>query len=140
MDLSGLQDLIPDVAGWLNVEPSTLLFYLALIGTTANIVSRLIPDDQPGWLGTVRRIATVIGLYVPNRVTSGVTVTDVAKAIVAKGEHEVVTKIQEAAAQPGALIPEVVDATVGEVEKVIPAFPGLVGIPEHKETGDDDPR
>lgn len=127
MDLSGLQDLIPDIAGWLNVEPATLLLLLAIIGTTANVTSRLIPDDATGWLGTVRRIATVIGIYVPNRVTNGITVTDVAKAVVANKVEDVKREVVEKASEAPALIPIVAEAIEHETEKVIPAFPGLIG-------------
>jgi hypothetical protein len=132
MDLSMLEAMIPDIAGWLNIEPATLLLYMMLICTAANIVSRVIPDDVGGFWGQVRRICTIIGAYTPNRVTRGISVNDVARSIVAPAIDEVI----EAASDPDSLIPEVERSSTGGYRgspgntkpfegPVVPAFPGL---------------
>lgn len=136
MDLSGLQDLIPDVAKLLNVDPATALFWLGLLATGCNIAGRLIPDDKTGWLGSVRDVCKVLGLYAPNRVTSGVSVSDVAKAVVANRVEDVKREVIEHASDAGALIPGVVEQIVedklddvlelAEDQIIVPAFPGLL--------------
>jgi len=77
MDIS---NLAPEIAKLLGVQPSTLVLLIMVIGTIANAAARLIPQDATGPLAVVRKIAAVIGVYVPSRVTSGVSVTDVAQA------------------------------------------------------------
>jgi len=115
MDLSLLQYMLPDAARFFNLAPETLLAYLIMICTLCNIVSRLIPDDVKGFMGVIRNVCTVLGLYVGNRVTRGVTVNDIAKSIVKPADAGIVdlakgdeTLIQEATTDP-----------------VTPAFPGL---------------
>ena len=102
-----IEAFIPDLAGLLGVDPATALSILVLIATTANLIGRGIPDDQTGWLGTIRKIAKVIGLYAPNKIESGVTVNDVAKQVI---RHEVESTI---------------DYTVNEAAPIVKAFPGL---------------
>lgn len=136
MDLSVLQDLIPDVAGWLNIDPATLLLYLGVIATACNVIGRLIPDDQTGWLGKVRDVAKFIGVYTPNRVASGVSVNDVARAVVGIDQSPKVDQaIVEAATQPEALIPEVANVVVPP--PVTPAFPGFKKEQTDEETDSD---
>ena len=77
MDLS---NLAPDLGKLLGLQPSTLVLLLFIITTAANAGARLIPADATGFLGVLRKACSIIGVYVQNRVTSGVTVTDVAKA------------------------------------------------------------
>lgn len=73
-------DLIPMIATEFGIAPSSLLFYLAIVTTLANVTARLIPNDAVGWRGTVRTLASVLGVYVSSRVSRGVTVNDVAAA------------------------------------------------------------
>ena len=74
-----LQDLIPPLAQWLGVEPATLLLFIGIAVAIANLLGRLIPDDATGFLGVVRKLSKVIGLYTSNRIASGITVNEVAK-------------------------------------------------------------
>lgn len=111
MDLSFLQLLIPDVAKFFNLDPATVIFYLTLVVLIANLVGRLIPDDVTGFMGTVRNVAKVLGAYTPNRITSGVSVNDVARAAITV-EPEL------------AKIPGIVE-DVEEVVDIVKAFPGL---------------
>lgn len=114
MDLSILQSLTPNVAAFFHLAPETLLAWLIFMATLANIIGRLIPDDKTGPLGAIRETCKILGLYVGNRVTSGVTVNDVAKSIVKPADPVV----EELASASDTLIPDV-------VEQVVPAFPGL---------------
>lgn len=95
-----LEALIPDIARLLGVEPATALLYLGVLVTVSNLIGRLIPDDATGVLGFIRKVAKIIGIYVPNTITSGVTVNNICN-----------------------------DALRHEIEEVIPepvkAFPGL---------------
>lgn len=47
----------------------------------ANAVGRAIPDNKKGVLGAVRKLAKVLGLYIPNRVTSTHSTTSVTEAL-----------------------------------------------------------
>lgn len=115
MDLSFIESLIPNIAEWLNVEPSTVLLMAGIGIMVANLIGRLIPDTAEGWLGSLRDLAKVVGAYVPNRVAKGVTVNDV-------------TRIVAEAAKPMA------DGSAAE--PVVPAFPGLVGKERLNENND----
>jgi hypothetical protein len=90
-------DIIPLIAGWLHIDPASLLLYLGALVTIANVVARLIPNDATGALGVIRKVAAVIGVYVSSRVTSGTSVNDVAAATIATS-----APIAAAAAEPGA--------------------------------------
>lgn len=119
MDLSVLQDILPDLAGYLNLDPATVLLYIGIICTGCNIVGRLIPDDATGVVGQVRDIVKMIGFYAPNRVSRGVTVNDVVNQVIGAGDSN---RVVEMAKDDDALVPEVV-----EDRKIVPAFPGRAG-------------
>ena len=65
-----IEQMIPDLARLLGVEPATALLVFGLFVTAANLVGRLIPDDKTGALGVIRRTAKLIGMYAPNKVHS----------------------------------------------------------------------
>lgn len=75
-----LLNLLPEIASRLGLAPSSLLFWLVVLSTVANAVSRRIPDDATGALGVVRDVASVLGVHVATRIAPGVTVQDVTKA------------------------------------------------------------
>lgn len=99
MDLSGMEELIPPIAQMLGIEPATALLGVGLIVTAANIAGRLIPDDATGALGTIRKAAKFIGLVVPNRIARGVSVDEVAKAVVTRKVTNVAETIESDAKQ-----------------------------------------
>lgn len=72
--------LIPEIAKRLHVAPSSLVFWVFAINIAARAIARRIPNDATGFWGFVRQTATILGVEVASRVTSGVTVGDVAKA------------------------------------------------------------
>jgi len=72
--------LAPEVAKFLGVSPSTLVLLLLVATTVARAVSRAIPDDATGFAAFVRRLTAVVGVEVAAKVSSGVTVKDVARA------------------------------------------------------------
>jgi len=82
MNLSGLEDLIPDVAAFLHVTPATALLLLGFVVSLCNLTGRLIPDEATGWKGLVRKVCKLVGLYASNRVASGVSVNDVTKVLI----------------------------------------------------------
>jgi hypothetical protein len=73
-------NLVPDLSKLTGVPQGTLLLAIIVIMKAANIGARVIPDDATGWEGTLRKVCAIVGAYVPTRITSGVTVNDVAKA------------------------------------------------------------
>ena len=73
------------IATQTGIAPATLVLWLGLLVSAANVTSRLIPDDAVGWLGVMRKIAKIIGMYVSNRVTSGVTANDILRGAIDSG-------------------------------------------------------
>lgn len=113
MDLSFVESLIPNIAAWLNLDPATVLLLVLLVSVAANVAARLIPDTADGWLGEVRKICKVLGVYAQNRVAPGVKTADVVKQVVGQRVNEEVRDtIHEMASEADALIPEVVHPTV----------------------------
>src|SRR3546814_6754608 len=55
---------------------------LGLLIALMNLGGRLIPDDATGWLGFVRKICKLVGLYASNRITSKLTVNKIAETTV----------------------------------------------------------
>lgn len=82
------------IASKTGVSMPVLLGYVGLLVALANAISRWIPDDATGWIGTVRTICKFIGINVSSRLTNGQTVNDVAKA--AASFPEVQAKITDA--------------------------------------------
>lgn len=115
VNLSGIEDFIPNIAALLGLDPATVLLLLAIISMAANVVSKMIPDDATGWQSTVRKITTWIGLAFPNRIAHGLNVNDIAKAVVTRQ----VTKVAES------LPKDTKQELKDQLEEVIPAFPGL---------------
>lgn len=93
------------IAAKLGLDVVTLVGLLPLIVLGSNIVGRLIPDDKTGVLGFVRKIAKVGGLYVSNRISSGIKVNDVVKVAAGLKAVEEVPELAETlvAAAPPAL-------------------------------------
>lgn len=123
-------DLIPQLAEWFGVSPSSFVAAMGVFIAVSNILSRLIPDDAVGVLGYARRFFSIAGLYVSNRVTSGVTVNAIATSLVAEAPKEIV----EAAAQTDTLIPASLEEATAP--PVTPAFPGFRRVNE--ELNDDE--
>lgn len=65
----------------LGIEPAILMGAFAFLSLGCRLIGKTIPDDATGWKGAARKVCKVVGLYVSNRVTSGVSVTDVSKAV-----------------------------------------------------------
>lgn len=110
MDLSIIEHFIPDIARFLNLEPATVIFLIGVICTIANVLSRVIPDDAVGFWGVVRKVSSILGVYVSNRISKGVSTNDVVKSVV-----EAAPEILEP--QPDAPAP-------------VPAFPGFKKVNE----------
>lgn len=83
--------LIPNLLG---IDPEAFTLYLLLLVTVANVVSKLIPESSTGALGVIRKIASVLGIALANRITPNVTSKDISKAVAAGIPDE---KVKEAA-------------------------------------------
>lgn len=77
-----MEQLILSAAAALGLGPDALLFLTLLVVLSARAIGNWIPDDATGLLGLLRKMAKLIGFYVGNRVTSGVSVNDVARTFV----------------------------------------------------------
>lgn len=67
----------------LGIDPATFGLILGVIIAIANLVGKSIPSSSTGALGVVRKICLVIGLYVPQKVTSNLSTKNVAEAMAA---------------------------------------------------------
>jgi hypothetical protein len=76
--------IIDQIAGMIGLTDTQLGVTLLALSLVSGVVSRIIPDDQTGVLGIVRKLASVIGLQVSNRITKGVTVNDTARMVAAE--------------------------------------------------------
>lgn len=65
----------------LELDLTRTLIVLILVSMGSGLIGRLIPDDEKGILGLIRDCAKILGLYASNRITSGVTVNQVAEAV-----------------------------------------------------------
>lgn len=116
MDLSFIEHLIPNVAAWLHVEPATVLLIVVTVSSISNIIARAIPDDTEGFLGGVRNVCKVLGMYVSNRVQSGVSVNEVVGDVADSQRNSTIADryLNEWPEGSGTLR-----------EPVVPAFPGF---------------
>jgi hypothetical protein len=95
---------INQIAAWAGINPMLIPFILAFVVAAANLIGRLIPDDATGFLGVIRKIAKVVGLYLSNRISSGVSVNAVTRA--SAETLDLVDQIPE----PAPLLPPVTQA------------------------------
>lgn len=113
----------------LGLKGTPLVVFLILLSMLCQLITRLIPDDSTGWRKTLRCITSVIGLYASNRITAGVTVTDVVKEVAKVREPEPNREVMERVDQR---IEETVDRAPYEREGELlldqpyrPPFPGF---------------
>lgn len=106
------------IFAWLGIEGSAVVATFAMASIISNFLYRLIPDDSVGWKAVAKSIFKVVGLYTSNRITSGVTVNDIAKEI-AKEPIGDINRAREVAERVDERIEEVVESAP------VPAFPGL---------------
>jgi hypothetical protein len=65
-----IEAILTYLGGLIGVSPAATVVVLGLMVSIANLVGKAIPDEATGILGVIRRVAKVIGLYVPNRTTA----------------------------------------------------------------------
>lgn len=73
-------DPISLVAHALGIDAALLVGYLTIFVIVCNVIAKLIPDDSTGWLKVVEKFAKFFGVYVSNRIRTGVSINDIAKA------------------------------------------------------------
>ena len=105
-----VNNLVLAAAAVLGVNPVTAVAVLGAVVALSNLTGRIIPDDKPGVLGVIRKVAKVIGMYTPNKITSGVSVNDAARTVIE--EH---TRV-------GDLLDQAIESASSQP---IPPFPGL---------------
>lgn len=138
IDLSWIEGLIPNLAAYLNIQPSTVMFIWIALTVICNLTSRVIPSDAVGWKGGLRDICKIVGIHAQDRVTRGVKTIDVTRAVV---ESRLPSVIRAATADSEEM-PEVIEDVLAAPRT--PAFPGLLKSTTLKEanleinqTGDD---
>lgn len=85
---------VPQIAAALHIAPSTLVLLIVLINIGSRALTRRIPDDAVGFWGGVRQLTAILGAEVASRITSGVTLKDVAKG--AMGTRPITDKVAAA--------------------------------------------
>lgn len=103
------RDILDQIFGWLGLDGSSALALILLISMISNLLYRLIPDDAEGFLGQIKPILRVVGLYASNRISHGVTVNDVAKEAINAQTGAITRKTEEVAQRVDERIEDVVD-------------------------------
>lgn len=85
--------LIPNLLG---IDPEQFALWVIVLVTVANVISKVIPESTTGWLGYVRKVASILGIALANRITPNVSTKDIAKAVAAGIPDR---KVKEAAEQ-----------------------------------------
>lgn len=89
-------DIITLLSHLLGINTGALIGYIAIIMTICNLVGRYIPDTETGFLGNVRKVCKVVGLYLANRVAPGVSTEDASQAVIGlHGLGETIAKATE---------------------------------------------
>lgn len=101
-----MEQLILLIPKYLGIDPEAFTLWLLLIVTVANVLSKAIPESATGFLGGVRKVSSIIGIEMSNRITPNVSSKDIGKAIAAGIPDE---KVKEAAAA----LPEAVQTGLG---------------------------
>lgn len=97
-----MNDILAALSQLTGLQPATLVLLGGVIITVSNALSRLIPDDATGFLGFVRSVTKLIGVNISSRVTSGVTISDVARTLLAApdSKQEVVDQLKATGVLP----------------------------------------
>lgn len=75
-----MDEFLVTLSQMLGIDQQTIAMLLPLLVIVCGSLGKLIPDSATGFLGILRKILKVIGLYTTNRVQPGITTTDVANA------------------------------------------------------------
>jgi hypothetical protein len=81
MDFSFLDGIIDSISQSIGLQGAELLAALAVLSIVCQYLGKLIPDDKTGILGILRMVLKTIGLYTSNRITAGVSTTDIARVV-----------------------------------------------------------
>ena len=84
-------DIIDLITRFLGIDAEYLALILGIVIAVCNLIGKAIPDSATGFLGTLRKIAKVLGLYIGNRITTNVSANDTARALVATIPDNVIT-------------------------------------------------
>jgi hypothetical protein len=78
-----MDEIISVLSSLFHWDQSSILFYIILASMGSRALGNYIPESATGVVGMVRKLAKVFGLYVANRITPGVSTSDVASALIA---------------------------------------------------------
>jgi hypothetical protein len=74
-----INQLVDSFASKLGLTGTSLIATFAILMFVCQAIGKAIPEDATGALGFLRKVCKVIGLYVTNRVTNGLTITQAVK-------------------------------------------------------------
>ena len=89
------EQVLNAVAHATGLDPLTIVGALPILVIALNLIGRAIPDDKEGFLKYVRMIAKIGGLYISNRVASGVSANSVVKVAAGLKKVEEVPELFE---------------------------------------------
>lgn len=90
-----MEQFIPDLAGLLGLDSTTTLMLWLVLMLVANTISKLIPEDATGVRRIVRRVASIIGVHVKNRVHEKITPEGMTQAFIVEAERHAKTRLQD---------------------------------------------
>lgn len=76
-----MNDILTYFSQLTGLQPATLVLLGGILITISNALSRIIPDDATGFLAFIRVVTKYVGVNVSSRVTSGVSINDVARTL-----------------------------------------------------------
>ena len=78
-----MEQILVALPSILGLDPGTFALLLGIVMLAANVTSKVIPESATGTLGVVRKISSIIGVSLSNRITPNVTQKDISKAVAA---------------------------------------------------------
>lgn len=106
------QDFLDQIFSGLGIDGASAIALILGLSMVCNFLYRLIPDDSTGFLGIVKPILRVIGLYASNRISSGITVNDVVKDAISERVGRAGDRIDEVHEEVHERIDERIDEAV----------------------------
>lgn len=126
-------DPLTMAANALGLDPLFVAGMVPFIILAGNLIGRAIPDDATGVPGVIRKVAKVVGLYLSNRVSTGISTNSVIKVAAGIKPLEDVPALAEKISDPVGHVTAALEPMVEGIEKTVgPLFPGVSRGPDGK--------
>lgn len=126
-------DPLTMAANALGLDPLFVAGMVPFIILAGNLIGRAIPDDATGPLGVVRKVAKVVGLYLSNRVSTGISTNSVIKVAAGIKGLDEVPALAEKISDPAGMVSAALEPVVEQIPPQLkPLFPGVTRGPGGK--------